>query len=178
MKKWFSVLMILFSINLISAASLSDLLNELDESAIVLFAIFLICFSFIFFALSKFFKDNKVFPAIISMSISLLIIYGINKSGLDLENIFSNIGVSGSAMEAVYTIAPFVVIAGIIFAIVKFAKESLIIVGGFFLVLGFLIEEGTIFLILGIILIIVRFFIPKDKWKMKKKGFKNAGAGI
>jgi hypothetical protein len=110
-----------------------------------------------------------------SIVLSFLIVFGINKLDLDIQSFFFDLGISE---DFFLTIAPILILAGIVFVVIKFAKESLLIVGGFLIFLSRIIEDGTAFLIIGLILVIVRFFIPKDKWKMKKKVNKNAGAGI
>jgi hypothetical protein len=178
MKKWFPIFVFLASINLVSAATFSELLSSIDSSAVLYFTIFIVSFSILFFALTKFFKGDRLIPGIISTAIAFFIVYGINQSGLSVENFFFDLGISGDIMDTIYTIAPFLILAGIIFMIVSFKKDSLVIIGAFFIVISFFIEEKTIFMILGIILVAVRFFIPKGKWERKKKNFKNAGAGI
>jgi len=163
MKKWFSIFILLISINLISAATLSDLLDFIEPSTALYFTVFIISFSVLFFALSKFFKDNKLVPGVVSMAISFMIIYGINKSGLSIENFFFDLGISSEVMNVVYTIAPFLIVAGIIFAIVKLKKNSLLLIGGLLIVASFFIYEQTISLVLGAILIIIRIFLGKNK---------------
>jgi len=174
MKKWLLVFVLLVSINFISAATLSDLLNSIDQSTVLYFSVFIISFSLFFFALGKFFKDNKLIPGVISVALAFLIVYGINQSGLSMENLFFNLGISGDAMEIIFTIAPFLIAAGIIFVIVKLKKDSLLVVGGLLIAASFFIYEKTISIVIGIILIIIRIFIPKGKWENKKNS-KNAG---
>jgi len=95
---------------------------------------------------------------------SLLITYGINKTGFDISGLFSDIGISG---EIFSTILPIVIVAGIVFLIIKFAKNSLLIIGGLFLLLSLFVYAQTLLIVVGVILIAVRFFIPKGKWEMK-----------
>ena len=70
--------------------SFGNILNSVDESTIVLGLIFLIAFVLINFSLLKFFKGNKGVSGVISMAVSLLIVYGINRSGFNYNGLFNN----------------------------------------------------------------------------------------
>jgi len=159
-------------INLVSAYSLGDLLGDIESSTMILGAIFIVSFALLNFALSRFFKDkygepNRVTAGIVAFVISLLITWGINKTGFDIEGLFYDIGISS---DLLYTALPILIIGGIIVLIWKFAKESLFILGGLSILASFFVYEKIIFIVVGTILIVARFFIPKDKWNMKKKG--------
>lgn len=158
--------LLIASVGFASADSMnvSDLLNAIDESTLVLISIFLITFVLLFFALNRAFKGNTATSGIISVMASLLITYGINKTGFDISGLFSDIGISG---EIFSTILPIVIVAGIVFLIIKFAKNSLLIIGGLFLLLSLFVYAQTLLIVVGVILIAVRFFIPKGKWEMK-----------
>lgn len=80
----------LASINLVSAQSMiSDLLNKIDQSMVILSSIFIISFSLLFFALSKTaFKTNGTIAGIIAAILAFLITYGVNKTGFDFPGIF------------------------------------------------------------------------------------------
>ncbi len=176
----FSILLLLTTISLVSAQGLSDLLNNLDQSMVILFAIFLISFSLLFFSLNRVFRDNPSMAGIISVAISFLIIYGVNKRaenmGFNIEGFFFNIGIS---QEIIATILPIIIIAGMVFLIIKLKKDSLLVIGGLFILLSFFVINARLLLIvIGIILIAIRMFIPREKWKPKGKGFRNFGAGI
>jgi hypothetical protein len=174
MKKWFPIFIFLNSINFASSQGISDILNSVDSSSVLLLATFAISFSILFFALSKFFKQNQAVSGAISGAISFLIVYQINQSGLSLENFFFDLGVSE---DILFTIIPVLILGAMIFTIIKFAKYSLLIIGGFFLVLSFLVYEKIVFAFIGIILIVIKlFFIPKDKWNMKKENKSHANS--
>lgn len=162
-----SILTIMFT-GFISAqfyGDFSSLLFNIDESLIVLGAIFLISFAIINFALSKFFKENRAASGTISFAVSLLIIWGINKTGLDYGSFFYNIFffVPTGFLE---TLWPLLLLAVWIFLIVKhrFLKGTGILLLGVGVLLtvlsltGIIDERGTasaigIFLaILGVIL--------------------------
>jgi hypothetical protein len=68
--------------------SIQNLLSSIDSSTIVLGAIFIISFAMINFALEKTFKENKSVPRIISFAISLLIVWGLNSSGINYSGAF------------------------------------------------------------------------------------------
>ena len=96
-KMWIAALAIsLFLTNFASAQfygsfSIGSILNGIDDSTIVLGLIFLISFVLINFSLAKFFKGNKSVAGVIAFAVSLLIIWGLNSSGLGYTNIFYNI---------------------------------------------------------------------------------------
>jgi len=69
--------------------SLGDLLYSIDESTIVLGAIFMISFAIVFFSTSNFFKENRALAATVAFGVSLLVIYAINKSGFGYIGLFN-----------------------------------------------------------------------------------------
>lgn len=153
-------------INFVSAQEISELLGSIDQSAMIIYGMFIIFFSLLFFALSKvIFKENRATAGIIAAVLSILIVYGINKSEFNVEEFFSDIGISEGALSLVLSI---VIIAGIIFIIIKFAKNSLVIVGGLLIVGSFFVYEKIILITVGVILIVTRFFIKKGIWEMKR----------
>lgn len=166
MKK--SLIPIIFTLvlGMISALSLSDVLDQIDSSLVILSSIFIIAFLIFNFSLSKIFKEQKSLAMVISGVLAFLVIYGINSTGFDVPNFFFDLGISE---DIILTIAPILILGGIAFVIIKFAKESLLIVGGFFILLSLFVEEKIVLIMVGVILIIIRFFIPKGKWEMKKK---------
>jgi len=165
----------LFLINFASAyyggSSLSDLLNQMDSSTIFLGAIFIIAFAFINYSLSKaVFRDNKTTAGIVAFCVSFLITYGINRTGFDFEGLFYNLGYSiGLSGDILYMVIFLVLIAGIVYLIWKFAKESLIIIGILSIVASFFTYKKIILIFLGLVLIISRFFIKKGTWEKEKK---------
>ncbi len=165
MKKSWLFVSLIFLINFASAQGISEILESIDESTMILYAVFILAFTLLFFTLSKtLFKEpqNKIFAAVVSAVIALLMIYGINKMDFDVSGFFFDLGVSENTL---LTIVPIIIIVGIIFAIIKFAKDSLFIVGGVSIVLGFFVEEKVLLFVIGGILIITRLFIiPKNVW--------------
>lgn len=161
-------LLLLSAMSFASAQSggLSELLNSIDEATLVLFAIFLIVFVLLFFSLKKMFKGDTTTSGIISVVLSLLITYGVNKTGFDLQGLFSNIGVSG---EILSTALPIVIIGGIVFMIIKLAKNSLLAIGGLFILLSFFVYAKTLLIVIGVILIVLRFtvFMKRGRWEPK-----------
>jgi membrane-associated HD superfamily phosphohydrolase len=179
MRKGFgiSIIFILFAtIGFVSAqGGLSELLNQIDESTLVLFAIFLIVFVLLFFSLKKVFRGDTTTPGIISVMLSLLITYGVNKTGFDVQGLISNLGISG---EILSTILPIVIVAGIVFLIVYLAKNSLLAIGGLFILLSFFVYAKTLLIVVGVILIVLRFtvFLKKGRWE--PKGNKDKGREV
>lgn len=115
--------------------SFSDLLDEVDSSTMILGTLFIIFFAMINYALARVFKDNKAIAGVISFAISLLIVWGVNNSNLDLESFFYDIGFSDNFL---FVILPILVIAGLVILIWKFKlKRVLIGFGALLVVLSF-----------------------------------------
>jgi hypothetical protein len=159
----------LVSINFVSAYygsynnfSLSGFLNNFDSQTILLIITFIISFALINLALVRVFRDNKATPGIISFSIALLITYGLNRTGFNLEGLFYNIGFSGGILNS---FIPLILLGGIIFLIWKFKKNSLFIMGILLILISFteLIYEKGLTLIMGIILIGIGFWLYNKK---------------
>lgn len=117
--------------------SIGDLLNNIDESTIVLGAMFIIVFGFVNFALGKFFRGNKAVSGGIAFAMALLVIYGINRSGFNYTGLFYNIAFF-LPTGLVETIWPILVIGGLIFAIIRTGSITKGI-GDFLLFLGALL---------------------------------------
>ncbi len=159
--------------------SLSELLNSIDSSMIILGAIFVVSFALIYFALSKFFKtgtdaygERKSNPGIsgtISFAIAFLITYMINKAGLDFESIFSRFGFS---MDVLYILVPLLVVGLIIFMIIKMKLNSLLLFGILLVALSFtsLITTKTVVIVIGLVLIGIWIWLKARKKKSSGRG--------
>lgn len=179
-----SFLLSLLFLNFASAqyyGSFGNILNSVDESTIVLGLIFVIAFAVINFSLEKFFKGNKGVSGVVSMAVSLLIVYGINRSGFDYSGLFNNI-VFFLPAGLLETIWPIIVIGLLIvcwvrYSIFKGTGIFLIWAGVlliFFSWIGFFYEQGGaigIGIVLLVIGLIIRFFgaIRKGIKRDKKK---------
>ncbi len=180
MKKWLSLISGLFLINFVSAyypATLQNLLDSLDPSTAILGSIFIISFILINFSLSKAFKTQKGISGILSFIISFLIIYGLNRSGFDYQNIyydlFYNIGLSSGVAS---TFLPLIVLAAAIFIVWRFSLWVLLLMLGIFIII-----YGTFFayasfatVIIGGIFIIAALVIkkkPSENSSNKKSWF-------
>ena len=158
------IFLLLISVSFASAQmSFSNLLDQIDQSMVILSAIFIISFSILFFALSKSaFKTNKSIAGIISAIIAFLITYGINKTGFDFQGLFYDIGISEGVLM---TIIPIIIIAGSIFVIIKLKGGSLLVFGGLLIGLSFFVYEKTIPIILGVVLLIIGIVLMARKKK-------------
>ncbi len=169
-KSKITILSLLLLITTISFASaeieLSELLAQFDQDVVLLVIIFLISFAFLFFALKKtIFQSDPGTAGVISAMLSFLIMYGVNKSGIDMLNVegmLGDVGISSGAFALMWFI---LVIAGIVFLLIKFAKNSFIIIGGLLILLGLFAYEKALLITLGAILIAVRIFIKKGVWE-------------
>jgi len=159
---------LVMAVGFVSAQDLlSDLLNTLDESMVILSAIFIISFSILYFSLSKLlFKKNITTSAVISVILAFLITYGVNKSGFDFNGFFFDIGVSENVLM---TIIPLVILGGVVFTIIKLGSKSLFVFGGLLVALSFFVYAKALLIIVGIILFIIGFAL----WKSKKDGEEN-----
>ena len=95
MKKSLMIILGLLLTNFASAyggySSLGNFLYWIQPSTIILAVLFLIFFAFLYYVLSKIFRDeynkpNKAIAGVIAICISVLIVYGINRSAWDIEN--------------------------------------------------------------------------------------------
>lgn len=153
---------------------LSEVLAQIDQDVVLLVVVFMVIFCFVFFSLKKtLFKDDETISGIVAVMLALMGTYGINKSSITkygLGGILEGIGFSSSSLALIIFVF---VVAGMIYLIVKFARESLLIIGGLLLLLGFLAYEKALFMFTGAILIAIRLFVftgkNKDKWKPKTK---------
>jgi lipoprotein signal peptidase len=94
-----------------------------------------------------------------------MIVYGLSRSGFSLENSLLDIGIS---QQALGIIIPLIIVAGIIFLIIKLKKNSLLAIGGLFILASFFVYAKLLMIVIGIILIIIRGF-----FELKKKDGKN-----
>lgn len=181
MKKLVSLSLVigLFLVSFVSAASFSlgDILESIDPSTMVLGALFIIFFGLINFALSRMLKGNTATAGVISLAVSLLIVWGINKSGFDYESLIYNV----VPEDLVATLLPFILIIGAILLFWKFGKKTLGIIGIIFIVAGFsglVYQSGTTFTI-GAVLIIIWLiweFMARKKYGMGYGSGDNSGS--
>jgi hypothetical protein len=160
---------LVLSISFTSAAGITDILNSIDESTLMFFSIFIISFSFLFFALNKFFKDKPAFAGVIASVLAFLIVYWISRSEFNVSDFFYSLGLSGESVTLLITI---IIVAGIIFTIVKLHADSLLVLGGLFIVASFFVYEKEVLIIIGAVLVIIRIaislFTSKEKKEAKK----------
>ena len=157
-------ILFLLSISFVSAVSFSDVLDSMDESTVILSALFIIIFTVVNFVLaSSFFKGQKGPAGITAMAIAFLSVYGLNRLDFDLEVIFFDIGIS---TEALYTLGPIIILAGFIYAISKFKQNALFAAGLTFLVISLtdLVYEQGIMATVGFICLIAGII-----WQRKQK---------
>ena len=168
----------LTSISLVSAAfyggsgsfSLGEFLNSVDPSTLILGTLFLIFFAVLNYALGKWFKDkhgepNKGVAGVVAVGISLIIIYAINKSGVDYENFVYDMGISP---DAIWLITPWVVIAGIVLLFWKLKYQALLAISAILILIATLgnvvYEEGQLITVAIILLLVwagIKFFTRK-----------------
>lgn len=154
--------------------ALRDAFYSIDPNTMVLGLLFVIFYILINFSLSKVFRRERASSAIISLCVSLLAVYGINKTNFDISGLVYNIGITENI---IYTIVPWVIIGLAVLA--SFVKDRttgrrrfrlyrlLMILGAFFILLSFFAYEKGITMIIGIVLIVLGlllwWFVTKKK---------------
>lgn len=160
-----SVFILMSLLGFASAQGLSDVLNSIDESTIIIYATFIISFSLLFFSLKKVFKNDLVIAGIVSAILSLLIVYGVNRSGINIPEFFYNIGISS---DILMTILPIIILLGAIFIIIKLKVNSLFVFGALLIVASLFVYEQSALIFIGISLIAVGIFLKMAAGKKKK----------
>jgi cytochrome c oxidase assembly factor CtaG len=126
--------------------------------------LFVIFFAIINFALSKTIKTRGT-SSLISFCVALLAVYGINRTSLDINGLFSSIGLSD---KLIYSVVPILIIVGLCFMIWKLRlPRTLILVGILLIVLSFIADIYSKGLVLAIGIILVVIGIPL--WIRSKK---------
>lgn len=147
--------------------------NLLDSPDAVLLALFFIIAAFIAFILRKsnVFRDsngqhNRGVIAVISFSISLIAVYGIYKSGFDLEGLFSGFGISSGILSMLIWGA---IIAAAIFIIWQLGVGIFLLLSGLVIIaislFTDLIYAAGIALIIGGVMVLVGLFL----WRRARK---------
>jgi hypothetical protein len=172
MKKGVLTLASLFLMNFVSAYngygsfSLQNFFDSIDSSTMILGLLFLIFFSFLNFSLAKFFKDNKALSGVVSFAASLLIIYGLSKTGFDFQSILFEIGISESFL---YTFLPIIILIATIVLFWKFGSHTFGVLGALLIIISFtdVIYEKGVSLMLGFVLLVI--WGAARMWAGKKK---------
>lgn len=142
------------------------MLNVIDPNTMILGLLFIIFFTFIQLALGKTLGDKRS-STIIALCISLLSVYGINRTNFDVTGALYGVGINE---EMIYIIAPILIIAGIVFMIWKLKIASTFMLLGIFLILtSFFAHETYVVLGVGIALLVLGIIF----WFIKKKRGKN-----
>jgi len=164
--------------------SITDFFSSIDPETITLGLLFFIFFALLFYALSRFFKDqhgqpNKGIAGTIAFALAFLIIYGIYRSGFSLENLFYGVGIPSGILPIILLALAVLVIWGLGRRKDEFGKKTFSLrrgLGGFFMLLGLLFillsiftdifyEKTTVFIIgLGLLLIGLWLGWRKKKW--------------
>ena len=149
---------------------LNDILYSIDANTMVLGLLFVIFFALINFALVKTLK-NKGTSSIISFCISLLAVYGLNRTSISFSGLFYSIGLSDKIL---YSVVPIIIILGLALMIWKLKlSRTLMLVGLLLIILSFtpLIYTKSTILIIGIVLFVLGIIF----WIMKKRRDKKKG---
>ncbi|MBA7687115.1 hypothetical protein ES703_95575 [subsurface metagenome] len=163
--------------------SITGFFNSIDSETMTLGLLFFIFFALIFYATSKVFKNphgepNKGVAGTISLAVSLLIVYGIYRSGFNIGNLFYGLGFSS---DFIYVLLPIVILIVAILIIWglgrkkdEFGRKSFSLkrgIGGFFILLGLLLVllaaftdifyEKLTAIIIGFVLLIIGLLLSR-----------------
>lgn len=150
--------------------SIENFFNNIDSSTMILGLLFFIFFALLFYALSRVFKNpygepNKGIAGTIAFALSMLIIYGIHRSGFSLRDLFYGFGISEGVLYWIGLII-FIAFAALLIKKIRFF--------GFLMVFGLIMIVLTIFteifyvkglpLVIGIILLLIGLWL----WKRRR----------
>ncbi|MEK6906513.1 MAG: hypothetical protein AABW81_02735 [Nanoarchaeota archaeon] len=162
--------------------SLSEILDSIDSSTMILGALFILIFAFTNYILSKTLigrdgKSNSAISGVMSLSISLLAVYGINKIGLDYESLLSSIGISS---DFLYVALPVILLIGAIYLLVRLRSLGLLIIGVVFIGAGLtdLVYEKTTVLIMGIVILIIWAIVSYWSYRIRHSLYLRRGRGL
>ena len=156
--------------------SITGFLESIGPQDLTLFALFIIFFPIIFYALGKVFKDNmgqpnKAIAGVIAFGVAILIVYSVYRSGFDITGLFYGWGISTGFL---YAVIPIFLLAFIIFGLWKkwFKISGFIAFLGLFLIIinmftDIFYEKFTVFVI-GFVLLLIglsKFIIKLFKKK-------------
>ena len=148
--------------------SLSDFLYSINSSTLILFLLFLIFFvilnNVIFI---NFFRGNKMVSTVLSLSISIMAVWGLNRMNWDLGSFFFTLGLSE---DTLYTLVLIVLLIAVIYAIFKGKLRLLFLgLGLLLIILAFFTDiffEWTTALLIGTVLVVIWAFLA---WRARRK---------
>ncbi len=171
----FTILTII-SISLASAGILDGLTDSFNNESLLFFSVLAIIFILFFLALSKVktFKTNRPAAGVISLAVSFLVMYGLNKMNFSLQDFFLSAGFSD---ELIAVITPLIVLGVLLLLIIKTKFLTFLILGISFVLVGLLdlVYASDFLIILGGILIVIYFlyfiktFPERKREKIAKK---------
>lgn len=149
--------------------ALSDAFYSIDPNTMILGLLFVIFFALINFALYRTLKDKQT-SGIVSFCVSLLAVYGINRTNFNVAGLFSNIGLTENL---IYTVVPIIIIAGLIFMIWKLKLPWTFMLIGAILIIaslipGLIYEKGIV-MIVGIVLLMLGLYLWFRRNRINKK---------
>jgi hypothetical protein len=159
-----SLLSLILLVEIASAQSsfVDSITAGLTPQTVVLAVLFVVFFGVLYFSTSKIFKGSKNIAAVVSLALSLLIVYYMNQA-TDVGSLFSGLGIANGDL---YTIGAIVLIAFIIFLFVKIRSLALLVLGGIFIaaaISGLVYDTTTVSIIGAILVIAGLFFLGKKK---------------
>lgn len=153
-----------------------DFLYNVDIESLLLGLTFILILAIVLAVLGRFprFRQNPAIKTVIGFSVSLLSVYGISKTRINLENIFYNLGFTEDLLYNVILIVfiGFFVVAGYVRKKRKWRLYRPLILLGFMLTVASftsIIYEKGMALTIGIPLLIIGIFLWWRKWRWASK---------
>jgi len=145
------------------------ILYGLDPEFIIFGLLFVIFFVIIQLALLKSLKDKST-SSIIAFCVSLLTVYGLSRTNLDISGLFFNIGISE---DIIYTIIPIIILAGLIFIFWKVTMRIIMVISGLILIIASrFVYEKSIVLVIGIVFLLIGIILMAVESRRKvRKGY-------
>ena len=137
--------------------SIGDILNQADPSTMVLGLIFVISVVVVRTALSRAgpFKDNNAAASVISLALSLLFIWSINRSGWNYYYFFNGVlfFIPTGYLEVMWPIGFLLIV---LFTAIKWKWNSLYLIGGLLFAVGLIMNGGAVVAVVGFFMVIGR----------------------
>ncbi|HEB47204.1 MAG TPA: hypothetical protein ENI22_01935, partial [Candidatus Pacearchaeota archaeon] len=117
--------------------SITGFFSSIDPQDMILMTLFIIIFALVNFSLGKIFRDsygnpNKPVAGVISLSVAILAVYSLWRTGFNLGGLFYNVGVSE---DILFFIILIILIVAAIFIARKIGLAALFLILGLFIIL-------------------------------------------
>lgn len=171
-KEFMSLLITIFSLQMISALSISDTFSNMNPNDVFLISFIVAIFAILhLLVFSRVFDNNSTISVIISGCVTLAAAWGFNSMNFDFSNLFYSIGISESML---YFISISIILMITLYMLIKKKMRYLVFFTGIGLMLSaalsdFWYEENLVFIIGSALFLIGLWRI----WKLRESQFSN-----